>query len=195
MKPPHNESGNHTEDEALKYRCAHCGKVADKAAGHVKRARERGLNLYCNRRCSGLGRRIGKTKAQKRQEKRLYDIEYRAKNLAAILERKKEYHKRTYDPAKAAEVRKARMPLHVEYCRQPQYKRWKSSYDRKYRAKKLYGPAAEAAMLLTDLNREIKGRKTNAQIKYENGRTNLSQRREREAGQGPSRNRHSTANR
>lgn len=179
----------------VRFRCAYCNKAGDKPSGEVNRARAAGLNLYCDRRCSGLGRRQGKTKAQRVAEKAAYDAAYRAKNREMLKAKKHEYFKRTYDPVEAAKVRKARMPLHVEYCRQPAYKRWKSSYDRKYRAKKFYGPAAEAAMLLTDLNREIKGRKTNAQIKYENGRTNLSQRREREAGQGPSRNRHSTANR
>lgn len=178
----------------MKYRCAHCGKVADKSAGHVNRARERGLNLYCNRRCSGLGRRQGKTKTQKVAEKKAYDAEYRIKNREALKAKKHEHFKRTYDPVEAAKVRKARMPYHVEYCRQPAYKAKKRDYDRRHRAAE-FGEFAEAYMLTIDLNREIKGRKTNEQIKYENGRTNLSQRREREAHQGPSRNRHSTANR
>lgn len=178
----------------MKYRCAHCGKTADKAAGHVNRARAAGLNLYCNRRCSGLGRRIGKTKAQKVAEKKVYDAEYRAKNLAMLKAKKHEYFKRTYDPVEAAKVRKVRMPLHIEYCRQPAYKAWKRDYDRRYRAAE-FGEFAEAYMLTIDLNREIKGRTSNAQIKYENGCTNKSQRREREAHQSPSRNRHSTANR
>lgn len=177
----------------MKYRCAHCRKWADKPSGHVNRARAAGLNLYCNRRCSGLGRRLGKTKAQKREEKRLYDIEYQAKNRETRLAQKREYHKRTYDPVKAAEVRKARMPYHIEYCRQPAYKAWKREYDRRYRASE-FGEFAEAYRLTIDLNREIRGRATNAEIKYQNGCTNKSQRREREAGQGPSRNRHSTAN-
>lgn len=164
----------------MRYRCAYCGKDADKPAGHVNRARERGLKLYCNRRCSGLGRRKHKTKAQKREEKRLYDIEYRAKNLATILERKKEYHKRTYDPVKAAKARKARMPYHVEYCRRPAYKAKKREYDRKYRAAE-FGDFAEAYMLTIDLNREIKGRMTNHEIKYQNGGTNKTQRRKRQA--------------
>jgi hypothetical protein len=177
----------------MKYRCAHCGKVADKAAGHINRARKADLNLYCDRRCSGLARRKGKTKAQKREEKRLYDIEYQAKNRERRLAQKKEYHKRTYDPVEAAKVRKKRAPYHVEYCRQPAYRAWKREYDRRYRATE-FGEFAEAYMLTIDLNREIKGRITNAQVKYENGCTNKSQRREREAGQGPSRNRHSTSN-
>ena len=162
----------------MKYRCAHCGKTADKAAGHVNRARERGLNLYCNRRCSGLGRRQGKTTAQKREEKRLYDIEYRARNRARILDRKKEYHKRTYDPVKAAVVRKKRMPIHVEYCRQPEYRAKKQVYDRKRRAAD-YGEFAEAFQLTIDLNREIKGRMTNEEIKWENRTANKAQFRRR----------------
>jgi hypothetical protein len=113
---------------------------------------------------------------------------------ARALEPKPAPHKRTYDPVKAAVERKKRMPRHVEYCRQPAYKAWKREYDRRYRAAE-FGEFAEAYMLAIDLNREIKGRTTNAQIKYENGCTNKSQRREREAHQGPSRNRHSTANR
>ncbi len=175
----------------MKYRCAHCGKVADKSAGHVNRARERGLNLYCNRRCSGLGRRQGKTKAQKREEKRLYDIEYRAANLADILARKKEYHKRTYDPVQAAKVRKKRMPRHVEYCRQPWYKEWKREYDARYRANE-FGAYAEAYRLTLELNREIKRRSSHEEIKYEEGSRNKAQRRKREAGQEQRRNRHSS---
>jgi hypothetical protein len=182
-------------DEArMKFKCAHCGKAADKPTGHVQRARAQELRLFCDRRCSGLGRRKGKTKAELIAEKKAYDAEYRAKNRAMLKAKKHEYFQRTYDPEKAAEYRKGRMPLHVEYCRQPEYKKWKREYDRRLRAKE-YGPFAEVYILSLDLNREIKGRKTNEQIKYENGCTNKSQRREREAGQAPSRNRHSTANR
>lgn len=167
----------------MKYKCAHCGKAADKAAGHVNRARAAGLNLYCNRRCSGLGRRSGKTKAQKREEKRLYDIVYRAKNREKRKAQKREYHERTYDPVKAAAYRKTRMPYHVEYCRRPDYVKWKKSYDRKYRAKKDFGPFAEAAMVLSDLNLEINGRGNRHEIKYQNGGTNKAQRRKREGRQ------------
>lgn len=165
----------------MKYNCAYCGKVNDKWAGHVNRARARGLNLYCNRKCSGLGRRDGKTRAERAEAKRLYDIEYRAKNLERILVRKKEYHKRTYDPVKAAEQRKKTMPRHVEYCRRPEYKRWKKTYDKNYRAKRDFGPFAEAAMVLQDLNFEIKGRGDRHEIKYQNGGTNKAQRRKRQA--------------
>lgn len=172
----------------MKYRCAHCGKVAEKAACHVNRARERGLNLYCNRRCSGLGRRKGKTKAQRIAEKRAYDAVYRVKNLERIKANKKEHHKRTYDPVEAAKVRKDRMPYHVEYCRQPAYKAKKQEYDRKHRASE-FGEFAEAYMLTIDLNREIKGRTTNEEIKWQNGTANKTQFRKREVKVGQERSR------
>ena len=177
----------------MKFRCAHCGKTADKPAGHVNRSRAAGLKLYCNRRCSGFGRRskVKKTKAQKRKEKRLYDIEYR-KTSPTLKARRRAFHLRTYDPVKAAKVRKKRAPYHIEYCRQPWYKAWKKEYDRKYRAKE-FGPFADAYTLTLELNREIKRRFNHEEIKYENGCTNKAQRREREGGQGPSRNRNSFA--
>lgn len=176
----------------MKYRCAYCGKTANKPSGHVNRAREHGLNLYCNRRCSGLGRRgPKKTKAQKRKEKRLYDINYR-KTSPTLKARRHAFFVRTYDPAKAAVERKKRAPQHIEYCRQPWYKAWKKEYDRKYRAKE-FGPFADAYTLTLELNREIKRRYNREEIKYENGCTNKAQRREREGWQGPSRNRHSAA--
>lgn len=162
----------------MKYRCAHCGKANDKSAGHVNRARARGLSLYCNRKCSGLGRRNGKTKAQRIEEKRIYDLEYRAKNLAMLKAKKKDHHKRTYDPVEAAKVRKKRMPYHVEYCRQPAYRAKKQVYDRNRRAAE-YGEFAEAFQLTIDLNREIKGRMTNEEIKWENRTANKAQFRRR----------------
>jgi len=134
--------------------------------------------LYCGRECSGLGRRCGKTKAQKREEKRMYDMEYRKKNLALIKAKKSAHFKKTYDPVKAAIERKARMPRHIEYCRRPEYRVKKQAYDQKRRDAE-YGDFAEVARLTIDLNREIKGRATNEQIKWQSGTANKSQTRKR----------------
>lgn len=133
-----------------------------------------------------------KTKAQKVAEKRLYDMAYRAKNRAMLKAKKAAYFQRTYDPVKAAKVRKKRMHLHVEYCRQPRYKAWKRSYDQKRRDSE-YGPFAEAARLAINLNREIKGRMSNYEIRLENQTLNKRQGRTRSAAETPSRNRHSSA--
>jgi hypothetical protein len=132
-----------------------------------------------------------KTKAQKMAEKRLYDMAYRDKNRAMLKVKKAAYFKRTYDPVKAAVVRKARMHLHVAYCRQPRYKAWKRVYDRKYRARE-YGPFADAYRLAIDLNREIKSRSTNYEIRLQNETLNKRQSRAR-AAQTPSRDRNSRA--
>lgn len=162
----------------MRFRCAHCGKAGDKPTGEVNRARNAGLKLHCDRRCAGLSRRKGKTKAQRIAEKAAYDAAYRAKNLEMLKAKKREYFKHTYDPATAAVYRKKRMPIHIEYCRQPEYRLKKQAYDQKRRDAE-YGEFAEVARLTIDLNREIKGRATNEQIKWQSGTANKSQTRKR----------------
>lgn len=166
----------------MKIICPHCRKTKDKPAGAVNRARAIGAPIYCGRRCAGLGRRKHKTKAQKVEEKRLYDEAYRVKNREMLKAKKAQRHKLTYDPVKAAKVRKKRMPYHVQYCRRPEYVRWKREYDRQYRAKE-FGPFAEAYLLTVDLNREVKNRSSNYEIRQQNGTGNKTQKRRREAGQ------------
>ena len=178
----------------MKFTCAHCGKTAEKPTGEVNRARKAGLRVFCDRRCSGLGRRKPfKPKAQRVAEKREYDAAYRVKNLAILKAKKRAYHKRTYDPAKERVARNKRMKWHVAYCRRPEYRSWKKGYDRKYRSKRLFGPFAEAAMLAVDLNREIKSRSSNYEIRLQNGTINKRQTRTRAASDGSIRDRHRPA--
>ena len=176
----------------MKINCAHCGKAILKSVGNVNRARKIGAKLFCDQRCFGLSRRKGKTKAQKVEEKRLYDMAYRAKNRALLKAKKRAYFQRTYDPVRAAKERKKRMHLHVEYCRQPRYKAWKREYDRKYRASE-YGPFADAYMLAINLNREIKTRMTRHEIYAQNQTLNKRQTRARDAQEVAGRDRNSRA--
>ena len=125
-------------------------------------------------------------------EKRIYDMAYRKKNRAMLKAKKAAYFQRTYDPAKAAVERKKRMPLHVAYCRQPRYKAWKRQYDRNYRARE-YGPFADAYLLIVNLNREIKGRMSNYEIRSQNETLNKRQSRTRAASEARSRHGHSQA--
>lgn len=171
--------------------CAQCGKPHGKGTGAINRAAKIGAPLYCGRKCAGLGRRKGKTKAQKVAEKRLYDMAYRAKNHDRLQAEKRAYFQRTYDPKKAAVVRAKRMHLHVAYCRQPRYKAWKRQYDRNHRAKE-YGPFADAYLLAIDLNRAIKSRATNYEIRIQNETLNKRQSRSR-SDQAQSRDRNSRA--
>lgn len=162
----------------MKVRCAYCKQWADLAPNNVNRARRGGLNIYCNKKHAALGRRKHKPKKQRVEKKRLYDEQYRMKNRAALKAKKHAYFKATYDPVKAAKVRKKRMHLHIAYCQRPEYVTWKRDYDRKLRASE-YGEFDEAYMLLLDLDREIKQRMTDYEIRKANGTLNKKLQRER----------------
>lgn len=140
--------------------CAHCGKPAMKEVAWVNRSRRMGMNVYCSRVCSGLGRRVERTDEEWKRLKAEYDRERRTVLGAEMREQKREYHRRTYDPAKARERRKARASWHVEYCRKyyadPARKREKYEYDRQRRAEMTAGEYAECMILLTDLWKEIR---------------------------------------
>lgn len=160
-------------------KCAHCRKVLHLSTSAVNRAKKKGARLFCDRRCAGLGRRKHKAKAQKIAEKRAYDLQYRADNLAMLKAKKIAYHQRTYDPVKAAKVRKKRMSQHVEYCRQPAYVAKKKKYDLQRRADE-FGPFAESYLILLELKREINSRTTDEERRITNGTYNKSQFRRRD---------------
>jgi len=172
--------------------CANCCEPVEKRAIDVTRAAKIGARLFCSLACVAMQRRVGKTKAQKVAEKRLYDMAYREKNMAMLKAKKRAYFERTYDPRKAAVERKARMHLHVAYCRQPRYKAWKRQYDMKLRASE-YGPFADAYLLAIKLNREIKSKATNYEIRSENQTLNKKQARTRQGFAAYSRDRNSSA--
>lgn len=159
--------------------CDQCGKTVLKATGHINRARKIGAKLFCDQVCFGLNRRIGKTDEQKRAEKKAYDAAYRKKNVEMLAAKKRAYFKATYDPEKAAIERKKRMPRHVEYCRRPEYKAYKSEYDKQYRAKQNYGPFAEAFRTLIELEGAIRSKATRIEIALENGNQCKSLQRKR----------------
>lgn len=160
--------------------CGHCNAIVKQSTSAINRALRNGSRIYCNKECSGLGRRKHKTKEQKIAEKRAYDVEYRLKNRKLLKTKKREYFQRTYDPIKAAVVRKARMHLHVAYCRNPAYKRWKRRYDREYRAQKLFGPFAESFLLLQKIEHEVSTRMTRYEVYQTNGTLNKTLRRKRD---------------
>jgi len=90
-----------------------------------------------------------------KKQKAAYDREYRKKNHSRIKADHAAYHRRTYDPVKAAKDRERRMPKHVEYYRQPWYRAWKREYDRQRRASR-FGEFAEAYEALKALVKEVK---------------------------------------
>lgn len=164
----------------MEFNCAQCGRVADRPAGHVNRSRACGMKLYCSRECSGLGRRVDKSADAKKAEKRVYDMEYRLKNREALRAKKADYHQRTYNPEKAAKHRRGRMPYHVDYCRRPEYRAKKKTYDRRHRAEKHYGDFAECFLLVMDIRDECLSRMSDYEIRVEKGTINKALKRKRD---------------
>ena len=160
--------------------CARCGRFALKASGSVNRSEAKGAPLYCGRECSGAAKRKGLTDAQKRANKAAYDAQYRAKNASVLKTKKAAHYAANVDRAKEAATRKARMPKHVEYCRRPEYRRWKVEYDKKYHARKGFGDFGEAAIVLNELEAEISARATWVEIRTANGTLNKHQQRRRD---------------
>lgn len=160
--------------------CGHCGTLAEKESGGINRSQRAGSPLYCGRECAGLARRKHKTKEQLVAEKAEYDRLYRERNREMLKRKKHEYFKRTYDPKEAAIERKRRAHIHAEYCRRPEYKKWKAEYDKKYLARKQYGAFGEAAIILNDICSEIASRSTFTERAIAKGTLNKHTKRRRE---------------
>lgn len=159
----------------MKIVCCFCGKSAKLLTSRVNRAKKMGLNIYCSRKCAGFGRRVNRTDKEKKRIKAEYDREYRIKNLEEIKREHHEYFKKTYNPKQAAIDRKKRMPYHIEYCRQPKYRKWKREYDQKFVARKKFGEYWESALLIKDIEHEYQQN----EVRQINNLHNKSQKRKR----------------
>lgn len=164
-------------------RCAACGVVAFRALRDVNRAEKRHAPLYCSKACSDIARRGTCDKSEKVAAKAAYDAAYRAKNRAMLKAKKAAYYAATADREKERIKRQARMPQHVEYCRRPEYRKWKADYDRKYIARKQFGAFGEAAIILNQLETEILTRATRYEIYVANGIVNKKLQRRRDYDQ------------
>jgi hypothetical protein len=162
-----------------KPKCEYCGETTPQSWSAINRAIKRGKPIYCDRTCAGLGRKSGKTLEQRKEEKRLYDLNYRATS-PTLKVRKAAYYQRTKDLVKEAARRKVRMPRHIEYCRQPGYRAKKKIYDQHHRANKHYGEFGEALVALINLENEVAERIDRGEIYATNGTLNKKQSRRRE---------------
>lgn len=159
--------------------CAHCAAEFQIERGALNRANRRGAKVYCNRTCSGLGRRDKRTDAEKKQAKAEYDRKYRDRNREMLRRKKAEYFQRTYDPEAAAIERKERSKYHAEYCRRPEYRAWKKQYDRQYRAKKFYGEFWESFLLSLDIREHCLSAMSDHEIRSDKDGINKTQNRRR----------------
>jgi len=168
----------------VKMTCPNCKNPFEAKAAHVNRAAKVGAPLYCGRVCAGLARRNKNppTDEQRREAKAAYDAKRReGAQREKILAQKRDHYYANHEriSAKLAEYRAAHMDRHVEYCRQPEYRAWKSVYDRRRRAEMNFGDFSEAALLLADVEREITERSSKYEIYLTNGTLNKAQQRRR----------------
>ena len=146
-----------SQGRTVKVRCSYCRKFFQKAVGAYNVAQRIGAPLYCTRKCAGFGRRKNRSAREKKRLKAEYDLKRRTE-LAEELKAKKKAAYAIWGPLHREEERKKRkerMPKHVEYCRQPEYKVYKSEYDKKRKLSR-FGPFAEAYKVLDQLKQEIK---------------------------------------
>ena len=160
--------------------CPVCGCQFIKPQSHINRATRAGSTVYCGRSCAGIGRRKWKTDAEKIAEKQAYDARRRTEKAAEIKASKAEYYQRTRDQIKEAQKRKERMPLHVEYCRRPEYRKWKKQYDLEYRNRKEFGEFWESAILALEIRRGCLALSDDTEIRRQAGTLNKHQQRRRD---------------
>lgn len=167
----------------MKAVCAYCGIIFEKPTGEYNHSVKLGLNIYCNREHSNLGRRVNETEEEKKVYKQWYDLFIRAsrtedERILFSLQKMLLFHlDYKANPEKYKKERQRRMRAHVEYCRQPKYREYKKTYDEQYRAKKDYGEYWEAAIALKKLDKEIDYRESKRQNKIYNKSTTKRKRK------------------
>lgn len=96
----------------------------------------------------------------KKEEKRLYDIEYRRKNKSKIVARKKKDYSNNKEDHKEKHKKYRSRPenvlRHNQYCMSEEYRAKKRIWDIIYRSMKYYGDFWEAAILLNQLEIEVR---------------------------------------
>lgn len=163
--------------------CAYCGNSVQIYIGYINKAKKIGAPLYCDRKCAGLGRRSNETESEKKEIKAWYDAFLREsmtdKERQADAKKRAAYFQKDYiaNPDKYRQQRQKRQEKHNEYCRQPEYRKWKKEYDQLYRSKKYYGKYWEAFIAL----RVLQGTVDNRQAKLDQNIFNKQQKRIRNA--------------
>ena len=139
--------------------CTQCGKSFERRTAELKRCRQLDGHtiVFCSKACCGLNRRT--TAEAKKANKKQYDKARRGGPLREqIKQAKAEYFQKRYaDPEyreAQRELRKKRMPKHLEYCRSEKYKAYKQEYDANRWASQ-FGEFADAYKMLRELKSTI----------------------------------------
>ena len=189
--------------------CPQCGAERLKENAEINRAARKGVPLYCGRACANVGRRTRfdaegnhlspsewAKRADAKAAKAEYDRERRARLGEALRKEKRDAYYRNHEEnlRKQAIVREQRRQRHAENPEEgeayravmkalrerPEWKRHKRDYDRRYRAKRMYGDFGGAHVALMELSDEINARTTFTERAISKGTLNKSQQRRRE---------------
>lgn len=170
----------------MKCKCHYCGKQIEISIGQYNyRVLKHGLNVYCDRKCAGLGRRVNRTKEEQDLIQYFYWTFRQLSDPDRFKKQRAEYFKKDYaaKPEKYRKERQRRMKDHVEYCRQPKYREKKKVYDEQRVAKANYGEYWEAAIALHKLADIVDNRRA----KQEQKTINKTQNRKRYANKNTKR--------
>lgn len=172
--------------------CAHCDKVIYKRTGDINRARNRGMSIYCGRKCAGIAKRSNKSLEQRKAEKSAYDRRRLEAHRDEINRKKREayYARHEKNLKKQAELRakiRADPQRHEEYKRmaryyanRPEWKEKKRKYDRLYRAVREYGEEwGSVYVALLDLQDAIDEKASWYERRLTMGRLNKAKHRRR----------------
>lgn len=161
--------------------CDQCGDASQKRAGDYNRSKKNGANLFCSRKCAHESRRIHKSLEQKKEEKRLYDLNRRQALGEELRKQKRAYYQRVKveKPEMLKAARQRRMPKHIEYCRRPEYRAKKHIYDRERYAKKNFGEMWESHVAIMAITEEIESRMSKYEVRLKNKTLNKSLQRSR----------------
>lgn len=172
------------------FTCDHCGVIASQPTGAVNRARKKGMRLFCERACAGRAKAARRAlpvpgTPEGREHKARYDAARRAALGDVLREQKREAYRKAVEErggvvrSKQRARREANRHRHADYCRTPEYRAWKSEYDRRHRAKE-YGEFAEAHIALVQLQALVDERMTRDEVYAANGTVNKKQTRRRQ---------------
>ena len=168
--------------------CPVCNKKFEARTGAINRALKNGYDIRCGIECAGIARRANKTIRQKKEEKRLYDMQHRAKNMERFKKLKADRFRRDYDPEKARIERQENKKLKPwqeekrrEYMKREEYRRYKKIYDRAFRATKIYGKDwGECLVLMLNLRDECLKQASDYEIRLSKGTLLKTQTRRRD---------------
>lgn len=163
-------------------KCAYCSKDKELFTSQYNRALSRGNKIYCNKKCSGLGRRDNRSIEEKKKEKAIYDKEYRIRTNKSKKQLEK-YHKELKEnPEKIRAIQKKHREsqklsgYRKKYISSERYKKYKHEYDVKRQAKKsVPDEFVESLFLLRELEAALR----NSNIRDETTIRNKCQKRKK----------------